>query len=129
MSKCSIWFYFWTQNLIFWYNIWHLDGDISCVFAANSQQRIRIGKRYKWHPILKIWTSFISVLARVSNNIQNVLSVFKTSSDDLKHPSVPKRAEYISLAFFLFNFSMFSLSVKRHRTLTKQRSDLFWYHN
>ena len=53
------------------------------------------------------------------------LSVFKTSSDDLKHPSVPKREEYISLAFFPFNFSMFSLSVRRHRTLTKQQSDLF----
>ena len=70
----------------------------------------------------QIWTSFISVFARVSNNIQNVLSVFKTSSDDLKHPSVPKREEYISLAFFPFNFMMFSLSV---RILTKQRSDLF----
>ena len=52
----------------------------------------------------QIRTSFISVFARVSNNIQSVLSVFKTSSDDLKHPSVPKREEYISLAFFLLQF-------------------------
>ena len=59
----------------------------------------------------------------MSNDIQNVLSVFKTSSNDLEHPSMPKREECISLAFFAFNFSMFSLSVRRHRT--KQRSDLF----
>ena len=31
----------------------YVDVDISCVFAANSQQRIRIGKRYKWHPIFR----------------------------------------------------------------------------
>ena len=63
----------------------------------------------------------------MSNDIQNVLSVFKTSSDDLEYPSTPNREEYISLAFFPFNFSMFSLSVRRHRALTKHLSDLFSY--
>ena len=72
----------------------------------------------------QFWPSFISVFARVSNDIY-ILSVFKTSSDDLEHPSMQKREKYISFAFFAFNFSMFSLSVGRHRTLPKQRSDIF----
>ena len=61
--------------------------------------------------------SFISDFATGSNDVQNVLSVFKISTDDLEHPSMRKREEYISLAFFPLNFSMFSLSVRRHRTL------------
>ena len=96
---------------------------ISYVFAANSQKRISIGKRYNCHPILSVDHRSSQFFAIVDNDIQNVLPVFNSPSDGLELSLTQKRKPNISLAFFPFKISVgyFLIEIGRFSLKTLQK--------